>query len=142
MASTCVLAQGEAYKGNPHVIIPVDKPLASVPFDQQHITLPMPDSQATNLFCKGYQTFAGEVSMIRIASRLAPERLHFMKIGDFAGNYRIDRLVNTGMDYALYLVKSNETAIIRAHQASETHKNTIEQGNPGHGRQRAAPSER
>ena len=126
------MAEGDEFKGNPHIIIPADKPHISVPFDQQHITLPIPDSQVTNIFSKGYQTSGDEVIMIRIASRQDPGKHHFMKIGDFVGNFRIDRLVGTGMDYALYLVKSNETVIIRAHQASETHKNSAEQGGPGY----------
>ena len=132
LASASAMAQEEGYKGNPHIIIPTDKPHISVPFDQQHITLPIPDSQVTNLYSKGYQTSGGEVIMIRITSRQSPERNHFMKIGDFVGNYRIDRLVGTGMDYDLYLVKSNETVIISAHQASETHKNRAEQSVPGY----------
>ena len=132
MAGTFAMAQDKAYKGNPHIIIPTDKPHVSVPFDQQHITLPMPDSQVTNLFSKGYQTFGGKVSMVRVASRQDPERQRFMKIGDFVGNYRIDHVVGMGEDYELYLVKSNETVIIRAHQPSETHKNTAEQGGPGY----------
>ena len=127
MASALAMAQEEGYKGNPHIIIPTDKPHVSVPYEQQHITIPISDSQVTNLFNQGYQTSGGKLIGIKIASRKTPGRIYFLKIGDFMGNYRIDRLVGTGMDYALYLVKSNETVIICAHQASETHKNRAEQ---------------
>ena len=92
----------------------------------------MPDFQVTNLFSKGYQTFGGKVSMVRVASRQNPERQHFLKVGDFVGNYRIDHVVGRGEDYELYLVKSNETVIIRARQPSETHKNTAEQSGPAY----------
>ena len=132
MASVSAMAEGDGFKGNPHIIIPVDKPHISVPFDQQHITIPIPDSQVTNLFSPGYQTSGDKLMGIKIASRKTPGRVFFLKIGDFMGNYRIDRLVGTGMNYALYLVKSNETVIISAHQASETHKNKAEQGGAGY----------
>ena len=138
MASALAMAQEEGYKGNPHIIIPADKPHVTVPYDQQHITIPIPDSQVTNLFSPGYQTSGDKLMGIKIASRKTPGRVFFLKIGDFMGNYRIDRLVGTGMDYALYLVKSNKTVIISAHQASETHKNKAEQGVPPYGAQGAA----
>jgi len=132
MASARAMAQEESYKGNPHIIIPVDKPHVSVPYDQQHITIPIPDSQVTNLFSPGYHTSGDKLMGIKLASRKTPGRVFFLKIGDFMGNYRIDRLVGTGMDYALYLVKSNETVIISAHQASDTHKNKAEQAGPAY----------
>ena len=132
MASGYAMAQETECKGNPHIIIPADKPHVSVPYDQQHITIPIPDAQVTNLFSPGYQTSGDKLMGIKIASRKTPGRVYYLKIGDFMGNYRIDRLVGTGMDYALYLVKSNETVIISAHQASETHKNKAEQGGPGY----------
>ena len=141
LVGTFAMAQDKVYKGNPHIIIPTDKPHVSVPFDQQHITLPIPDSQVTNLFSRGYQTFNGEISMIKVSMRKAPENIYCVKIRDFVGNYRIDRVEGTGIDYALYLVKSNETVVIRAHQASETYKNTAEQGVPGYRRQSAPQPE-
>ena len=126
LGSTHTMAQEEAYKGNPHIILPDDKPAVSIPFDQQHITLPFPDSQVTNLFTKGYQTVDGAVVMLRICSRKAPERIHYAKIGDFVGSYRINRMEIDGRQYALYLVNSNETVVIRAHQAKDTPLNSIE----------------
>ena len=141
MAGTFAMAQEEGYKGNPHISIPTDKPHVSVPYEQQHITIPIPDSQVTNLFSPGYQTSGDKLIGIKIASRKTPGRINFLKIGDFMGNYRIDRLDGTGMDYVIYLVKSNETVIIRAHQASETYKNTAEQGVPGYRRQSAPQPE-
>ena len=95
----------------------------------KHQVLPFPDSQVTNLFNRGYQTFGGEVSIIRIALRSAPERQYFAKIGDYVGSYRIDRVAETGKDSLVYLVRSNETVVIRAQTPSEN-ENRAEQGAP------------
>ncbi len=135
------MAQEEGHKGNPRIIIPADKPYVSVPYEQQHITIPIPDSQVMNLFSPGYQTSGDKLIGIKIASRKTPGRINFLKIGDFVGNYRIDRVVGTGMDYALYLVKSNETVIIRARQATETHKNTAKESGAGCPPQGVGPSD-
>jgi len=125
------MAQETGYKGNPHILMPADKPHESVPFEQQHITLPFPDSEATNLFSRGYQTMGGEVAMIRLSHRKNPETIHFVKIGDFVGNYRIDRVADAGEPLAVYLVKSNEAVVIRARTAADTHQNRIETGVAG-----------
>ena len=77
--------------------------------------LPIPDSQVTNLFHRGYQTMGGEVSIIRIASRDSPERQYYAKIGDYVGSYRIDRAEGTGKEFVVVLVGSNETVEVRAH---------------------------
>ena len=98
----------------------------------KHITLPIPESQVTNLFNRGYQTFGGEVSVIRISSWNSPEQQYFAKIGDYVGSYRIDRVAGTGKHCVVYLVKSNETVEIRAHTPPETDKNGAEQSVPGY----------
>ena len=142
VALKSAVAQEVGYKGNPHIFIPSNDPPQSIPFDQQHVVIRIPDPEITNLFSKGYQTFGGEVSMIRIASRRAPERQYFAKIGDFIGSYRIDRLVGTGMNYAVYLVKSNETVAIRARGPAETHNNRILPPGSGTAAPHAPPPER
>ena len=126
MAMLPAMAQDTGYKGNPHILIPADKPHVAVPYEQQHITLPLPDSQATNLFSRGHLTMGDEVVMIRLSHRKAPEKIHYVKIGDFVGHYRVDRVTRAGEPFAVYLVKSNETAVIRARTAADTHQNRIE----------------
>ena len=51
------------------------------------------------------------------------------------GNYRIDRVSQPEEPFGIILVKSNETAIIRARQACETHKNEVVKGTPNLRRQ-------
>jgi len=118
-------AEEKHYKGNPHIIIPESKPPVSAPFDQQQIPLPFTESEVTNLFSHGYSLFGDGTVVIKIASRNAPARGHYARIGDYIGGYRIDRVSGMGKNYVLYLVQSNKTALIRAHQSSETHKNRI-----------------
>lgn len=135
LASVAATAQEEGYKGNPHVVVPTNTPRAVVPFGEQTITLPLPDSQITNLFSRGYQSQGDEVVFIRLSLRNAPETIHGLKIGDFVGNYRVDRVSRPGEPFGVFLVKSNETAIIRARQACEIHKNEVVKGNPNLRRQ-------
>ena len=125
LASVAATAQEEGYQGNPHIVVPTNAPRVAVPFDEQTITLPLPDSQITNLFSRGYQSMGDKVAFIRLSHRNAPEKIHGVKIGDFVGNYRVDRVSRAGEPFGVFLVKSNETAIIRARQASETRKNEV-----------------
>lgn len=129
-SAAVAMAQEEGYKGNPHVFVPTNTPRVAVPFDEQTITLPLPDSQITNLFSRAYQTMGDQVVFIRLSHRNAPERIHAVKIGDFVGNYRVDRVSRAGEPFGVFLVKSNETAIIRARQACETRKNELIPGRP------------
>ena len=99
----------------------------SSPSPDIYTTLPFSDSQITNLFNRGYQIFGGEVGIIRIASRDAPERNYFAKIGDYVGSYRIDRVEGTGKQCVIYLTKSNETVEVRAHTPSRAEKQKAEQ---------------
>lgn len=85
-------------------------------------TIPFPDSEVPDLFNRGFQTVKGEVSVIRIASRNAPERSYFAAIGDTIGSYTIDRVTGTGKDCVVYVVKSNETIKIPAHTPSNPHE--------------------
>ena len=135
LASVAAIAQEEGYKGNPHVVVPTNASRAAVPFDEQRITLPLPDSQITNLFSRGYQSMGDKAVFIRLSHRNAPEKIHAVKIGDFVGNYRIDRVSQPEEPFGIILVKSNETAIIRARQACETHKNEVVKGTPNLRRQ-------
>ncbi len=125
LVSALAMAEEKHYKENPHIIIPESKPPVSAPFDQQQIALPFAESEVTNLFSHGYSLFGDGTVVIKIASRKAPARGQYARIGDYIGGYRIDRVSGTGKDYVLYLVQSNKTALIRAHQSSETHKNRI-----------------
>ena len=100
----------------------------------KHKTLPFPTSEMTYIFFPGYQTMRDEEAqvdrllIVKLAHRKDPTRVYFARIGDYIGDYRFDRTTAPGKHMELYFVKSNETVIIRARQASETDKNTAEQG--------------
>ena len=104
----------------------------------KHITLPIPASEITNVFIRGYQTMLGDktqspqLMILKVATRKAPGHIYFIKVGDYIGDFRLDRTTFPEKNMELYFVRSNETVVIRAHQVNETHKNTAEQAGAGY----------
>lgn len=91
------------------------------PLKQERSPLPFSDAEVTNLFNNGYSTFGDEK-----VYRLAGNRQDFIKIGEFIGSYRLDCVAGSEKTYSMYLVNSNETVVIRAHQPNDTHLNSVE----------------
>ena len=114
----------------------------SSPSADTHNTLPFSDSQISTLFNRGYQIFGGEIGIIRIASRDAPERIYFAKIGDYVGSYRIDRVEGTGDHSVVYLVRPNETVEVLSFTPSKPEQQKAEQGVAPYAAQGAASGER
>ena len=141
VALKSAVAQEVGYKGNPHIFIPSNDPPQSIPFDQQHVVIRIPDSEITNLFNRGWQSSGDTVFFVRLSHRRFAEKIHYLKIGDFVGNYRVDGVSPAGEPLAVYLVKSNETVVIRARSPAETHHNRILPPGNGNAAPHAPPPE-